>query len=126
MTEVRKGSRRTHELFSKATTNVDLRTYPLAHAMREIRITKLVRGAEWWNSRISVEDLNDARTPRKKTRVIKHRRCLGGLREADEVSAWVVPVRRTDVFNVYWNSTGDPALRWEVARVWRLGRRGQL
>jgi hypothetical protein len=20
------------------------------------------------------------------------------------------------------NSTGDPALRWEVARVWRLGR----
>ena len=65
MTEVRKGSRRTHELFSKAATNVGLRTYPLAHAMREIRFTKLVRGAEWWNSRISVEDLNDARTPRK-------------------------------------------------------------
>lgn len=23
------------------------------------------------------------------------------------------------------NSTGDPALRWEVARVWRLGRQSR-
>jgi len=25
-----------------------------------------------------------------------------------------------------WNSTGDLARMWEVARVWRLGRRGYL
>lgn len=74
MTEARKGSRRTLGLFSKAATNADLRTYPLAHAMREIRITKPVCAAKWWDSRISVEDLNDARTPQRKTCVIKHGR----------------------------------------------------
>jgi hypothetical protein len=42
---------------------------------------------------------------------------------ADETPAWVGRVRRADFFNACWNSTGDPALRWEVARVWRLGRR---
>jgi len=32
-------------------------------------------------------------------------------------------VRRANFFTACWNTTGDPALRWEVARVWRLGRR---
>ena len=43
--------------------------------------------------------------------------------KADETPAWVGRVRRADFFNACWNSTGDPALRWEVARVWRFGRR---
>ena len=43
--------------------------------------------------------------------------------KADETPAWVGRVRRADFFNACWNSTGDPALRWEAARVWRLGRR---
>jgi hypothetical protein len=33
------------------------------------------------------------------------------------------PMRRANFFTACWNTTGDPALRWEVARVWRLGRR---
>jgi acyl-coenzyme A synthetase/AMP-(fatty) acid ligase len=39
-----------------------------------------------------------------------------------EISAWVGRVRKATFSTAYYNGTGDLALRWEVARVWRLGR----
>jgi hypothetical protein len=70
-----------------------------------------------------VEGLNDARTPHRTSCVLGQRGCLGRLREGGLNIRLGWAGEKGNFFNACWNSTGDPALRWEVARVWRLGRR---
>ena len=69
-----------------------------------------------------MEGLNDARTPHRTSCVLGQRGCLGRLREGGLNIRLGWAGEKGNFFNACWNSTGDPALRWEVARMWRLGR----